>query len=157
VDLTLRGRGMPEFLRTQWAIARATLFSARTGPFLWSGALGVAFYFILVVLHAWGRSMPARMLNVLELYTQVFTILASIALAVQALTMFAYIKLNDEFMRVFVYKRLALGALVTIVVVTIWSLLADMGWAPSFEPIYLYLLFLGVMALLLPFMNADRP
>lgn len=148
---------MPEFLRPQWAIARSALSSVRTAPFLWSAALGVAFYLILVALHAWGGLMPARMLNALELYSKVLTILASIALAVQALTMFAYMKLNDEFMRVLVYKRLALGALITILIITIWSLLADMGWAPSFEPIYLYLLFIAVMASLLPFMNADHP
>src|SRR5262245_24110348 len=122
-------------LRDQLPIARAALFSWRTGPLLWSLSIGAACYFILAVLHAFGGLLPARVLSALELYSQVLTVIGAIALAVQALTMANYMSLNDEFMRTVVFKRLAIAAFATILAATVWSLLADMGWAPSFEPI----------------------
>jgi len=123
---------------------------------LWTVAIAAAFYFILLPLHAWGEAVPNRMLAALAGYTQVITVICAAALTMQAATMFSLIKLNDEFMRSLVFKRISLAALITILLVTVWGLLASAGWAPPFEAIYLYLTFLGAHTSLLPFMNADR-
>ena len=132
----------------------APLLSWRTGPTLWALSIGVSCYFILLVLHAGGGLLPPGICAGLALYSQVLTIAGAIALIVQAITMFSYIKLNDEFIRSLVFKRSSLAALIAMLIVTAWSLLASAGWAPAFDPICLYLGFLAVHTSLLPFMNA---
>lgn len=144
-------------LKEQIAPIRTVLFSRRTGPFLWSVAIGAASYVILAAQHAANYFWSIPIQGGVSRVAQALTVIGAIAFATQILTMLSYIKLNDEFMRSVVFKRLAFAAMSTILIATIWSLLADMNWAPAFDASYLYLLFLGVCAVLLPFMNADRP
>lgn len=147
---------MPAASRDLNPIAQA-LFSGRTGIALWAVAIGAASYLLLLVLHTWGALLPERVLSGLALYRQALAIICAGALAIQAATMFGLMARNDEFMRSLVFKRTARAALITVLLITAWSVIAAMGWLPAFEPIYLYAAFLAVHTALIPFMNADRP